>query len=119
MSLIQCPEWLFIIIQIDVNKMPLGKLSKKQIENAYKVLTEALTEIQGDKNPTKLLDASNRFYTLIPHDFGLQSPPLLDDEEFIKVCAWVCVCMRGCGCTYMYIFVCPSVYASVYQINYL
>ena len=91
MSLIQCPEWLFIIIQIDVNKMPLGKLSKKQIENAYKVLTEALTEIQGDKNPTKLLDASNRFYTLIPHDFGLQSPPLLDDEEFIKVCVCVCV----------------------------
>ena len=74
--------------QIDVNKMPLGKLGKKQIESAYKVLTEALTEIQGDKNSTKLLDASNRFYTLIPHDFGFQSPPLLDHEEIIKV---VCV----------------------------
>ena len=81
------------VVQIDVNKMPLGKLSKKQIESAYKVLTEALTEIQGDKNPTKLLDASNRFYTLIPHDFGLQSPPLLDNEEIIKVCVCICVCM--------------------------
>ncbi|XP_065898038.1 poly [ADP-ribose] polymerase 1-like isoform X3 [Dysidea avara] len=70
--------------EIDVNKMPLGKLSKKQIESAYKVLTEALKEIQGDKNPTKLLDASNRFYTLIPHNFGMQSPPLLDSEEIIK-----------------------------------
>ncbi len=27
--------------QIDLNKMPLGKLSKKQIESAYKILTEA------------------------------------------------------------------------------
>jgi len=76
---------LMFVPQIDVNKMPLGKLSKKQIESAYKVLTEALKEIQGDKNPTKLLDASNRFYTLIPHDFGMQSPPLLDNEEIIKV----------------------------------
>ena len=80
-----CCSCFILVIQIDVNKMPLGKLSKKQIENAYKVLTEALTEMQGDKNPTKLLDASNRFYTLIPHDFGLQSPPLLDNEEIIKV----------------------------------
>ena len=75
----------FLNSQIDVNKMPLGKLSRKQIDSAYLVLTEALEELQGDKNPNKLLDASNRFYTLIPHDFGMQSPPLLDDEEFIKV----------------------------------
>ena len=28
------------LCQIDLKKMPLGKLSKKQIESAYKVLTE-------------------------------------------------------------------------------
>lgn len=28
--------------EIDLKKMPLGKLSKKQIESAYKVLTELL-----------------------------------------------------------------------------
>ena len=83
-----------LLFQIDVNKMPLGKLSKKQIESAYKVLTEVLSEIQGDKNPTKILDASNRFYTLIPHDFGLQSPPLLDNEEIIKVCMYVCMYVK-------------------------
>jgi len=76
---------LFLKLQIDVNKMPLGKLSRKQIDSAYLVLTEALEELKGNKNPNKLLDASNRFYTLIPHDFGMQTPPLLDDEEFIKV----------------------------------
>ena len=29
------------IFQLDLNKMPLGKLSKKQLQKAYAVLTEA------------------------------------------------------------------------------
>ena len=33
-------------------------------------------------NPQSLLC---RFYTLIPHDFGMKKPPLLDSEEVIKV----------------------------------
>lgn len=82
--------------------MPLGKLSKKQIESAYKVLSEALELIKLDKKPgggeapgstaavnVQLLDCSNRFYTLIPHDFGMKKPPLLDDLDLIKVSLWV------------------------------
>lgn len=30
------------------------------------------------------MDASNRFFTLIPHDFGLKTPPLLDNTEIIN-----------------------------------
>ena len=71
--------------QIDMQKMPLGKLSKKQIQSAYAVLTEALGEVEGDKDPVKLLDCSNRFFTLIPHDFGMKKPPLLDNPDIIKV----------------------------------
>ncbi|XP_035211532.1 poly [ADP-ribose] polymerase 1-like [Stegodyphus dumicola] len=70
--------------EIDLKKMPLGKLSKKQIEAAYAVLTEAQQVLTDGCNPTKLLDVSNRFYTLIPHDFGLKKPPLLDNEDLIK-----------------------------------
>ena len=40
--------------------------------------------MEGAKNATRLLDASNRFYTLIPHDFGMQKPPLLDNTELIQ-----------------------------------
>ncbi|CAI9730721.1 [ADP-ribose] polymerase 1-like [Octopus vulgaris] len=70
--------------EIDLKKMPLGKLSKKQIESAYKVLNE-LTELVDKKSSVSLFsDASNRFYTLIPHDFGLNKPPLLDTIEIIK-----------------------------------
>ena len=32
-----------------------------------------------------ILDASNRFYTLIPHDFGMKKPPMLDNLELIQV----------------------------------
>lgn len=58
--------------QIDMTEMPLGKLSKKNIQKGF----EALTEIQNLLNnnnglePTiresLIVDASNRFFTLIP-----------------------------------------------------
>ena len=32
-----------------------------------------------------VLDASNRFYTLIPHDFGMQKPTMLDTLDIITV----------------------------------
>ncbi len=72
--------------EIDLTKMPLGKLSRKQIESAYRILTEVQVMIKEDNgSETKFLDASNRFFTLIPHDFGMRSPPILDDPDYIKV----------------------------------
>ena len=66
--------------------MPLGKLSRKQIESAYKILSEVQIMVkEGSGSDTKYLDASNRFFTLIPHDFGMNSPPILDNEDYIKV----------------------------------
>lgn len=34
---------------------------------------------------TQFLDCTNRFYTLVPHDFGLKKPPLLKSADVIKV----------------------------------
>lgn len=36
-------------------------------------------------NRNALLDVSNRFYTLIPHDFGMKKPPMLDNMDMINV----------------------------------
>lgn len=69
--------------ELDMEKMPLGKLSRKQIQKAYAVLSE-LQEKDGDIKPMKVTDATNRFYTLIPHNFGTDSPPLLDNKEIIQ-----------------------------------
>lgn len=70
--------------EIDVDQMPLGKLSKKQIQKAYSVLTD-LQELLKNKNvdTVNLLDASNKFYNLIPHNFGVSGPKVLDTPEEI------------------------------------
>lgn len=101
--------------QIDLQKMPLGKLSKRQIQSAYALLTEvqqvskqllhftftfsssfkdywiqsqfflpsqAVSDVLPDSH---ILDLSNRFYTLIPHDFGMKKPPLLNNLDYIQV----------------------------------
>ena len=71
--------------EIDLTKMPLGKLSQKQIDTAYKILTEVQDMIKNvSGSEAKFLDASNRFFTLIPHDFGMKSPPLLDNPDLVK-----------------------------------
>ena len=71
--------------EIDLTKMPLGKLSKKQVETAYKILTEVQDMIRNSSgSDSKFLDASNRFFTLIPHDFGMKSPPKLDNPDLVK-----------------------------------
>jgi poly [ADP-ribose] polymerase len=75
-------------MNFDVKKMPLGKIKKAQIRDAYRVLTEIQNLLESKEDPTKmntrLKDCANRFYTLIPHDFGRATPPLIDDVEQVK-----------------------------------
>ncbi|KAM5163073.1 poly [ADP-ribose] polymerase 1 [Mantella aurantiaca] len=70
--------------EIDLQKMPLGKLSKRQIQSAYSILNEVQQAVSDGAAEARLLDLSNRFYTLIPHDFGMKKPPLLDNVEYIQ-----------------------------------
>lgn len=72
--------------ELDLTKMPLGKLSKKQLEQAYGILSKAQDLLnEKDTQKAKFVDISNQFYTLIPHDFGRKSPPVIDNSELIKV----------------------------------
>ncbi|KAG5455232.1 Poly [ADP-ribose] polymerase 1 [Clonorchis sinensis] len=80
-----------IEFELDLRKMPLGKLSKRQIHEAFGVLSSlsALLDKKKKKSttnldPTFLLSASTRFYTLIPHNFGMKAPPLLDNPKMIR-----------------------------------
>ncbi|XP_012286246.1 poly [ADP-ribose] polymerase [Orussus abietinus] len=71
--------------EIDMDKMPLGKISKKQIQQAYAVLTEVQRLVSsGDADRTVLIDATNRFYTLIPHDFGIADPKVLSTVQDVQ-----------------------------------
>ena len=83
-------------LELDLTKMPLGKLSKKQLEKAYGILSQT-QELLDSKNvsKTKFVDLSNQFYTLIPHDFGRKTPPVLDDGEIIKVIDYLIVLLAS------------------------
>uniref|UniRef100_A0A8C7RKN6 Poly [ADP-ribose] polymerase n=1 Tax=Oncorhynchus mykiss TaxID=8022 RepID=A0A8C7RKN6_ONCMY len=71
--------------EIDLQKMPLGKLSKRQIQSAYALLSEVQQAVSDSSSESHILDLSNRFYTLIPHDFGMKKPPLLSNLDYIQV----------------------------------
>nr|XP_030724329.1 poly [ADP-ribose] polymerase 1 isoform X1 [Globicephala melas] len=70
--------------EIDLQKMPLGKLSKRQIQAAYSILSEVQQVLSQGSSDSQILDLSNRFYTLIPHDFGMKKPPLLSNSDSVQ-----------------------------------
>jgi len=49
-----------------------------------KLVLHVFQLVEDKGTATQILDASNRFYTLIPHDFGMKKPPMLDTKEIIS-----------------------------------
>jgi len=77
---------------LDLQKMPLGKLSRNQLQQAYATLNELNSMIDScdEKNKRdKVIMVTNKFYTLIPHDFGIKTPQLIDSKEILNVCVIV------------------------------
>ena len=73
-----------IELELDPVKMPLGKLSKKQIKKGYDILKEIEDLLKATKmDKTRLIDCSNRFYTNIPHRTGMKVPPLIDTKPML------------------------------------
>ncbi|XP_064605124.1 protein mono-ADP-ribosyltransferase PARP3-like isoform X2 [Liolophura sinensis] len=71
-------------LNIDVKKMPLGKLSKSQIAKGFEVLEEIEAAVKGNKPVSTLNTLSSKFYTLIPHAFGRTVPPAIKDLETVR-----------------------------------
>ncbi|XP_036122659.1 protein mono-ADP-ribosyltransferase PARP3 [Molossus molossus] len=73
------------LMNLDVKKMPLGKLSKQQIARGFEAL-EALEEAL--RAPTdggrSLEELSSHFYTVIPHNFGRSRPPPINSLELLQ-----------------------------------
>ncbi|XP_057560481.1 protein mono-ADP-ribosyltransferase PARP3 isoform X3 [Hippopotamus amphibius kiboko] len=73
------------LMNLDVKKMPLGKLSKQQIARGFEAL-EAVEEAL--KAPAdgglSLEELSSHFYTVIPHNFGRSRPPPINSPELLQ-----------------------------------
>lgn len=70
---------------LDIEKMPLGKISKTEITEATDVLREISQLLKNKPTPENMIiDASNRFYSLIPHNFGIRRPPAINTHKILE-----------------------------------
>ncbi|XP_076469842.1 poly [ADP-ribose] polymerase 2-like [Babylonia areolata] len=77
-------EEAVVEMKYDAKKAPLGKLTKKQIKAGYEALKEVETLINQKDFGRNLTDACSIFYTRIPHDFGMRTPPLIRTPKEVK-----------------------------------
>eukprot|EP00828_Plagiopyla_frontata_P032895 TRINITY_DN4278_c0_g1_i1.p2 TRINITY_DN4278_c0_g1~~TRINITY_DN4278_c0_g1_i1.p2 ORF type:complete len:213 (-),score=36.17 TRINITY_DN4278_c0_g1_i1:546-1184(-) len=73
-------------IGYDAKKMPLGKLSKQNLQHGYELLTKISDAIKQKKPYSLLQQYSSDFYSYIPHDFGFKNMAnfILDTEAKVK-----------------------------------
>ena len=69
--------------EIDVRKMPLGQLSKSQVQKGFDALDE-VEKALNTNSPAGLMQATSLFYTVIPHDFGRRKPPVINSSETLQ-----------------------------------
>lgn len=58
------------------------------MQHAFTTLSELSSIIDScdeKSKKEKVIMTTNKFYTLIPHDFGVKSPQLIDSKEVLKV----------------------------------
>ncbi|XP_008297456.1 poly [ADP-ribose] polymerase 2 [Stegastes partitus] len=71
-------------MKFDTRKAPLGKLTSEQIRAGYTALKRIEECLKKKGSNKELLEACNQFYTRIPHDFGLKTPPIIRSEDELK-----------------------------------
>lgn len=71
----------------DAQKLPLGKLSKRTLMMGYEKL-KALADLIGDTSaPSRqaaIAELSDAYYTVIPHVFGRNRPPVIGSDDRLK-----------------------------------
>ncbi|TMS09902.1 Poly [ADP-ribose] polymerase 2 [Larimichthys crocea] len=81
---IKAMEECVLEMKFDTRKAPLGKLTSEQIRAGYTALKKIEECLKKKGSNRDLLEACNQFYTRIPHDFGLKTPPIIRTEDELK-----------------------------------
>lgn len=79
-------------LNYDAEKLPLGKLSSATITRGFQTLKDlsallddgALATGYGLSVPAAIEHLSNTYYSLIPHDFGRNRPPIIANQLMVK-----------------------------------
>jgi len=80
-------------LNYDANKLPLGKLSQNTLQKGNSILKE-ISNLLADVNLAKtkygssfdyaLATLTSRYYTVIPHVFGRNIPPVINNVDRLK-----------------------------------
>ncbi|CAG8520900.1 3017_t:CDS:1, partial [Cetraspora pellucida] len=70
-------------LNYDASKLPLGKLSKNTITRGYEIL-KSIESVLTKNDVGDLVELSNDFYTVIPHNFGFNKPPIINSIAILK-----------------------------------
>lgn len=74
-------------LDIDTEKMPLGKISQGQIDSGYEILNKINKIILANKKTSsvknKLIELSSSFYTVIPISCGRKIPPIISTIKLV------------------------------------
>jgi poly [ADP-ribose] polymerase len=80
-------------LNYDANKLPLGKLSKATILRGYQALKDLSALLDENSRAMSVHDMSvaqaiehlsNSYYSVIPHAFGRNRPPIIHAQHMIK-----------------------------------
>lgn len=63
---------------------PLGKMTLQQVMDGYAALKEVELCIENEASKEELTVACTKYYTKIPHKFGMKRPPLITTQEQIE-----------------------------------
>ncbi|XP_032035333.1 poly [ADP-ribose] polymerase 2 isoform X5 [Hylobates moloch] len=78
---VQAMEEMMMEMKYNTKKAPLGKLTVAQIKAGYQSLKKIEDCIRSGQHGRALMEACNEFYTRIPHNFGLRTPPLIRTQK--------------------------------------
>lgn len=68
---------------LDMNKLPLGEIKSSQISEARRILMEIQGKIMNNESHESLVEASNRFYSMIPHKASSRDV-LISRDDFVE-----------------------------------
>lgn len=75
---------VMVQLNYDSKKLPLGKLSKQTITRGFQALKNLSECISDPSRAGEIEGFSNLFFSLIPHDFGRNRPPVIRSTEVLK-----------------------------------
>eukprot|EP00039_Didymoeca_costata_P007541 m.100947 g.100947 ORF g.100947 m.100947 type:complete len:1020 (-) comp13730_c0_seq1:96-3155(-) len=76
-------------MDIDLNKLPLGRLSASSLKEAFEILGDIQTALESDTlsdsdRAKEIARLTSKYYSKIPHDFGNKRAPMIDNVDLLR-----------------------------------